>query len=94
MGSVVSSIFGGQKYSAPDPVQYDPVPVRETEAEPESAAVRDAERRKLQARRGMSGTLLTSPLKLPPIPPQRALERFTFEKGETRGGGTAPPGPK
>ena len=22
------------------------------------------------------------------------LERFTFEKGETRGGGTAPPGPK
>ena len=62
MGSVVSSIFGGQKYSAPDPVQYAPVPVRETEAEPESAAVRDAERRKLQARRGMSGTLLTSPL--------------------------------
>ena len=62
MGSVVSSIFGGQKYSAPDPVQYDPVPVRENEAEPESAAVRDAERRKLQARRGMSGTLLTSPL--------------------------------
>ena len=62
MGSVVSSIFGGQKYSAPDPVQYDPVPVRETEAEPESAAVRDSERRKLQARRGMSGTLLTSPL--------------------------------
>ena len=62
MGSVVSSIFGGQKYSAPDPVQYDPVPVRETEDEPESAAVRDSERRKLQARRGMSGTLLTSPL--------------------------------
>lgn len=63
MGSVVSSIFGGgQKYSAPDPVQYDPVPVRETEAEPESSAVRDAERRKLQARRSMSGTLLTSPL--------------------------------
>ena len=22
------------------------------------------------------------------------LERFTFEMGETRGGGTAPPGPK
>ena len=22
------------------------------------------------------------------------LERFNFEKGETRGGGTAPPGPK
>ncbi|WP_291487063.1 hypothetical protein [Desulfovibrio sp.] len=25
---------------------------------------------------------------------QAFLERFTFEKGETRGGGTAPPGPK
>ena len=24
----------------------------------------------------------------------RGLERFNFEKGETRGGGTAPPGPK
>ena len=23
-----------------------------------------------------------------------SLERFNFEKGETRGGGTAPPGPK
>ena len=25
---------------------------------------------------------------------ENALERFNFEKGETRGGGTAPPGPK
>ena len=25
---------------------------------------------------------------------KRAIERFTFEKGETRGGGTAPPGQK
>ena len=32
------------------------------EVEPESGAVRDAERRKLRARSGMSGTLLTSPL--------------------------------
>ncbi len=24
----------------------------------------------------------------------RNKERFTFEKGETRGGGTTPPGPK
>ena len=61
MGGVVSGIFGGG-YKAPDPVQYDPVPVREAEAEPESAAVRDSERRRLNARRGMSGTLLTSPL--------------------------------
>lgn len=63
MGSVVGTLFGGgQKYEAPAPVQYDPVPVREAEAEPESLAVRDAERRRLQARRGMSGALLTSPL--------------------------------
>lgn len=61
MGGVVSSIFGGG-YEAPDPVKYDPVPVRETAQEPESEAVRNEERRKLKARRGMSGTLLTSPL--------------------------------
>lgn len=63
MGGIVSGIFGGGGgYSAPDPVRYDPVPVRENENEPESQAVREAERRKLRARRGMSGTLLTSPL--------------------------------
>lgn len=63
MGGIVSGILGGGGgYSAPDPVRYDPVPVRENENEPESQAVREAERRKLRARRGMSGTLLTSPL--------------------------------
>ena len=63
MGSFVSSLFGGgASYSAPSAPDYDPVPVREAEADPESASVRDAERRKLRARRGMSGTLLTSPL--------------------------------
>lgn len=63
MGGIVSGIFGGGGgYSAPDPVRYDPIPVRENESEPESQAVREAERRKLRARRGMSGTLLTSPL--------------------------------
>ncbi len=61
MGGAISSIFGGG-YDAPDPVQYDPVPVREAESEPESRAVREAERRKLRARRSMGGTLLTSPL--------------------------------
>jgi len=61
MGSVVSGLFGGG-YKSPDPVQYDPVPVREAESEPESAAVRNAEQRKLKARRAMSGTLLTSKL--------------------------------
>ena len=63
MGSFVSSLFGGgAAYSAPSAPDYDPVPVREAEADPESASVRDAERRKLRARRGMGGTLLTSPL--------------------------------
>ena len=62
MGSFVSSLFGGgASYSAPSAPDYDPVPVREAEADPESASVRDAERRKLRARRGMGGTLLTSP---------------------------------
>ncbi|WP_291486613.1 hypothetical protein, partial [Desulfovibrio sp.] len=28
------------------------------------------------------------------IPELGTVKRFTFEKGETRGGGTAPPGPK
>ena len=63
MGSAISSIFGGgQKAPSISSPAYDPVPVREAEVEAESSAVRDAERRKVQARRGMSGTLLTSPL--------------------------------
>ncbi len=61
MGGVVDSLFGGG-YDAPDTPDYDPVPVREQAAEPASRAVREAERRKLKARRAMSGTLLTSPL--------------------------------
>lgn len=61
MGGVVESIFGGG-YDAPDTPEYDPVPVREEAKEPESKAVREAERRKIKARRAMSGTLLTSPL--------------------------------
>lgn len=62
MGSAIGSIFGVQKAPSISSPSYDPVPVREAEVEAESSAVRDAERRKLQARRGMSGTLLTSPL--------------------------------
>ena len=62
MGSAIGSIFGVQKAPSISSPSYDPVPVREAEVEAESNAVRDAERRKLQARRGMSGTLLTSPL--------------------------------
>lgn len=62
MGSAIGSIFGVQKAPSISSPAYDPVPVREAEVEAESSAVRDSERRKLQARRGMSGTLLTSPL--------------------------------
>ena len=62
MGSAIGSIFGVQKAPSISSPSYDPVPVREAEVEAESSAVRDAKRRKLQARRGMSGTLLTSPL--------------------------------
>lgn len=61
MGGAISAIFGGG-YDEPDPVKYDPVPVRENEQEPVSASVRDAEQRKIRQRRAMSGTLLTSPL--------------------------------
>lgn len=61
MGGVVEGIFGGSSKSPSTP-DYEPVPVREEESEPESKAVREAEQRKLKARRGMSGTLLTSPL--------------------------------
>lgn len=60
VGNAIGSLFGGGKAPSISSPAYDPVPVREAEAE--SSAVRDSERRKLQARRGMSGTLLTSPL--------------------------------
>ena len=62
VASAIGSLFGMHNSPSVSAPAYDPVPVREEEAEPESAAVRDAERRKLQARSGMSGTLLTSPL--------------------------------
>ena len=62
VGNAIGSLFGGGKAPSISSPAYDPVPVREAEAEAESSAVRDSERRKLQARRGMSGKLLTSPL--------------------------------
>ena len=62
VGNAIGSLFGGGKAPSISSPAYDPVPVREAEVEAESSAVRDSERRKLQARRGMSGTLLTSPL--------------------------------
>lgn len=60
-GNFLGGLFGGGNQSV-DPVSYDPVPVRENEKEAESAAVRDEERRRLRSRRGMGGTVLTSPL--------------------------------
>ena len=57
----MGSLFGGG-YKAPKVTESEPIPVREDEVEPVSKAVREAEQRKIRARRGMSGTLLTSPL--------------------------------
>lgn len=54
--------LGGSGMSTPDYPEPEPVPVRENEAEPVSRAVREAEQRKIRARRGMGGTILTSPL--------------------------------
>lgn len=56
----LSSIFGGG-YSAPDPEPIQPAPDT-TEKEPTARGVRDEERRRLRARRPLSGTILTSPL--------------------------------
>lgn len=62
MGGAVSSIFGMNNYSAPDPVQYVPTPDTRT-SEVEEQGVRDAERRRLRARAGgVRATLLNNPL--------------------------------
>lgn len=62
MGGVISGIFGGGGYSAPETPEIKQQPIPEQEKDPVSQAVRDAERRKIAARRGMGGTILTSPL--------------------------------
>lgn len=59
MGGVVSSIFGGGAPKEPD---IPAMPAREDTQEAESRASRDEEMRKARARRGMAGTILTSPL--------------------------------
>ena len=41
----------------------------------------------------MEALLFAARHRQPQAAPVAALKRFTFEKGETRGGGTAPPGP-
>lgn len=61
MGSVVSSLFGGG-FDAPEPMQYQPAPSTE-KSEAESAAARDAGRKKNRARAGgIRSTLLANPL--------------------------------
>lgn len=63
MGGGIGGLFGlGGGMETPDYPEPEPVPVREAEVEPVSKAVREAEQRKNRARRGMSGTILTSPL--------------------------------
>lgn len=57
----LDSIFGGG-YSAPSAPEPVAAPAREAEVEPVAESVRKDEQRKLRARRGMSGTILTSPL--------------------------------
>lgn len=60
-GDLFSSLFGGgaPEYETP---RVDPAPTRDT-AEPEAAAVRDAEQRKNRARAGgVRSTLLSSRL--------------------------------
>jgi len=48
--------------NVPAPVKPDPIPTPEQEGEPESDRIRNDEARKLRRRRGMAGTILTSPL--------------------------------
>lgn len=54
--------IGKAKPSVPDVPTPEPTPIREKEAEPESKRVRDDEARRLRARMGSGGTVLTSPL--------------------------------
>jgi len=60
--SIFSSLFGGG-YEAPEARQYESLPAREREGDPEEQATRDAERRKNRARAGgVRSTLLNNPL--------------------------------
>ena len=56
----MGSLFGGT-YEEPEVPDVAPMPTQE-EQEPVGKAVREEERRRIRARRGMGGTLLTSPL--------------------------------
>lgn len=54
----VKKLFSSSAPELPDPA---PLP-NEADQEPEAEAVRDDERRKIRARRSMSGTLLSNPI--------------------------------
>lgn len=43
-------------------VEYEDIPTKESEADPESEAVRDEETNKIKSKNGISSTVLTSPL--------------------------------
>ncbi len=63
MGAIAKIFGGGSRSAAPVYIPpATPVPVREAEAEPESARVREEEARKLRARYGAGKTVLSSPL--------------------------------
>ena len=49
-------------YDEPTPPTPEPVPTPEEAKEPEAKVIRDEERRKLMARRYLSGTVLSQPL--------------------------------
>ena len=62
IGSAIGSLFGGgSSYEAPETPEVQEMPSLE-EKEPVSKAAREEERRRIRTRRGMAGTLLTSPL--------------------------------
>lgn len=60
MGGALGGLFGSH-YSAPEIPKIEPAPVKD-ELEPVGKEVREAERRKIRARQGLGGTVLTSPL--------------------------------
>ena len=61
ISNTLGALFGTSEYEAPELPEYK-APPDYTETDAETKAARDTERRKIRARRGMSGTILTSPL--------------------------------
>ena len=63
-GPVAECGGGGGKSapSVPAAPEPEPMPTAEEKKDPVSQAVRDAEQQRIRARRGLAGTILTSPL--------------------------------